>query len=50
MARLKAYASGKIDVIEELDEKIVDFFTGGEPSEEMADRNMYSVLATVNIL
>lgn len=50
MARLKAYVSGKIDVIEELDEKIVDFFTGGEPSEEMADRNMYSVLATVNIL
>lgn len=50
MARLKNYASGKIDKIEELDEEIVDFITGETPSEEMTDRNVYSFLATVNIL
>lgn len=50
MARLKDYASGKIDKIEELEEEIVDFVTGEQPSEEMRDLNMYSILATVNIL
>lgn len=50
MARLKAYVSGKIKKIEELEEEIVDFYTGETTSEVMTDKNLYSILATVNIL
>ncbi|MBQ3506015.1 MAG: beta-N-acetylhexosaminidase [Clostridia bacterium] len=50
MARLKAYIDGETDKIEELEETIVDYYTGGEPSREMTDKNLYSILATVNIL
>ena len=48
--RLKKYVNGEIDKIEELEEEIVDFYTGGEPQRIMADLNLYSILATVNIL
>ena len=53
--RLKDYIEGKTERIEELEEKTLDFTTGGEPDPEKygvngAGFNIYSVIATANVL
>lgn len=48
--RLADYVSGKIDKIEELEEKLANFYTGGEPEFSIPWSNVYEKIATVNIL
>ena len=50
--RLKDYIEGKTERIEELEEKTLDFTTGGEPNPEKygVSWNIYSVIATANVL
>ena len=50
LKRLTDYVNGKIPKIEELEEKLVDCFTGGEPEPQIVEHNAYVNLATINIL
>ncbi len=50
MRRLKDYLDGKIDKIEELEEKTIDFYSGEEPQRNGARRNRYDIIVTANCL
>lgn len=51
--RLQEYVDGKVEKIDELEEKLVDVWTGGEPVPEKhgcAYLHLYNLIATANIL
>lgn len=48
--RLKLFVAGKIKSIPELEEKLVDYFTGSELNPEVIATNDYHHIASVNIL
>ena len=52
MRRLREYVGGKIGKIEELEEKTVNFITGGKPDPEHcgARYNRYSLIASANCM
>ena len=49
LARITDFLAGKTEKIEELEEKTVDYFTGGEPQRQMMICNSYALLASVNV-
>jgi len=50
LARLKKYLGGELEKIEELEEEVLDFFTGEKPKGKMYLYNLYKSLASPNIL
>ncbi len=50
LGRIASFVYGRTEKIEELEEKIVDYFTGGEPQRQMMICNSYALLASINIL